>query len=391
MPDTFRHPHFIDGNMNRILILGAGQMQVPIIKKIKNRGDYCIVVDFDKDASGIKYADLALTISTNDKEAVLAVAKKCAINGILTTSDYPVNVVAYVARELSLPAMSVKVAEICTNKYLQRKIFSENQINCPFYKLVTELSDLTGLEDFPYIIKPVDSSASRGVKKVNNPDELVDYFPTAAAFSKNGKVIVEKFLEGREYSVETLSQNGQTSIIAITGKITRGEEYGFFVEDAHIIPADLSDEEINLIKKEVLKAISVIGIDNCPTHTEIKLNEQGACIIEIACRLGGDNITSDLVPLATGVDMLENLIRLSVGEQIDVVCKCSNYAAIQFLNQENYNKCVAFLEKGDDRVTRKEIGIKHHKIISSSLDRMGYCIIQTQTKKEIYDILSVLN
>lgn len=391
MPATFRHPYFIDGNMNRILVLGAGQMQVPVIKKIKERGDCCIVADFDKHAPGMKYADVALGISTNDKDGVLAAARECAVNGILTTSDYPVNVVAFVARELSLPAMSVEVAAICTNKYLQRQLFSENRINCPFYKLITGIQELVSLDDFPYMIKPVDSSASRGVKKVNSRDELTDYFPIASSFSKSGKVIVEKFIEGREFSVETLSQNGRTSIIAITEKITKGEEQGFFVEDAHLIPANLSVAERCLIETEVLKAISVIGLDNCPTHTEIKLNTKGAWIIEIACRLGGDNITSDLVPLATGVDMLENLIRLSVGEPVDTSQTCYNYAAIQFFNQENYDKCVAFLEHEDRRIVRKEIGVKHNRVIASSMDRMGYCIMQTQTREEIYDILSELN
>ena len=304
--------------MNKIFVLGAGQMQVPIIKKVKERGDYCIVADFDKYAPGMKYADVALSVSTNDRDAVLVAAREYAVNGILTTSDYPVNVVAFVARKLSLPAMSVEVAKICTDKYLQRQLFSENRINCPFYKLIAGGEDLVALDDFPYIIKPIDSSASRGVKKVNNRDELMDYFPVACSFSKSGKVIVEKFVEGREFSVETLSQDGRTFIIAITEKITKGEEQGFFVEDAHLIPANLSVAEKCLIETEVLKAISVIGVNNCPTHTEVKLNADGAWIIEIACRLGGDNITSDLVPLATGVDMLENLIRLSIGEPVDI-------------------------------------------------------------------------
>ena len=377
--------------MNKIFVLGAGQMQVPIIKKVKERGDYCIVADFDKYAPGMKYADVALSVSTNDRDAVLVAAREYAVNGILTTSDYPVNVVAFVARKLSLPAMSVEVAKICTDKYLQRQLFSENRINCPFYKLIAGGEDLVALDDFPYIIKPIDSSASRGVKKVNNRDELMDYFPVACSFSKSGKVIVEKFVEGREFSVETLSQDGRTFIIAITEKITKGEEQGFFVEDAHLIPANLSVAEKCLIETEVLKAISVIGVNNCPTHTEVKLNADGAWIIEIECRLGGDNITSDLVPLATGVDMLENLIRLSIGEPVDIHQTIHHYAAIQFFNQENYDRCVDFLGHEDKRIVRKEIGAKHNRVIASSMDRMGYCIMQARTREEIYDILSELN
>ena len=108
-------PCLIYVSMNKIFVLGAGQMQVPIIKKVKERGDNCIVADFDKYAPGMKYADVALSVSTNDRDAVLVAAREYAVNGILTTSDYPVNVVAFVARKLSLPAMSVEVAKICTD------------------------------------------------------------------------------------------------------------------------------------------------------------------------------------------------------------------------------------------------------------------------------------
>lgn len=95
-------------------------------------------------------------------------------------------------------------------------------------------------------------------------------------FHESGKVIVEKFVEGREFSVETLSQGWPDFYYCLTEKITKGEEQGFFVEDAHLIPANLSVAEKCLIETEVLKAISVIGVNNCPTHTEVKLNADGS-------------------------------------------------------------------------------------------------------------------
>lgn len=377
--------------MKKLLILGAGIIQVPSIKKAKDCGYYTVVADYDPKAPGFKYADKASTVSTIDKEAVLALAKEEQIDGILTTSDYPVNVVAYVGKKLSLPAMSQDVAEICTNKYLQRTLFLNNNIKTPFFKLCGESQDLDEFKEFPYIVKPSDSSASRGVKKVLNSEELRNAFKEALSYSRTKRVLIESFIEGREFSVETLTQDGFTHIVNITEKITKGEELGYFVEDVHLEPARLTNEEKNLITDEVLGALSVIGFNNCPSHTEVKLNEKGAYIIEIACRLGGDYITSDLVPLSTGVDMLDNLIRLAMGKPIDAVQKINKVSFIQFLNQDNYYDCLKFIESNKDKIFRYEIETKHDRPIKSSLDRMGYIIMQVDDYAEYNKIMNLIH
>lgn len=375
----------------KILILGAGIIQVPIIMKAKDCGYYTIVADYNPKAPGFKYADKVSTVSTIDKEAVLSLAKEEQIDGILTTSDYPVNVVAYVGNKLGLPAMSQDVAEICTNKYLQRKLFFNNRIKTPFFKLCDENQNLDEFQEFPYIVKPSDSSASRGVKRVSNPEELRNAFKEALSFSKTKQVLIESFITGREFSVETLTQDGFTYIVNITEKITKGEDSGYFVEDVHLEPARLTNEERNLITDEVLGAISVIGFNNCPSHTEVKLNEKGAYIIEIACRLGGDYITSDLVPLSTGVDMLDNLIRIAMGKPIDAVHKISKVSFIQFLNQDNYYDCIKFIESYRDKIYRYEIEPKHDRPIKSSLDRMGYIIMQVDNYDEFDNIMNLIH
>lgn len=377
--------------MKKLLILGAGIIQVPIIKKAKSMGYFTIVADYSSEAPGLKYADKSYMVSTIDKEAILLVAQKESIDGILTTSDYPVNVVAYVSRIMGLPAMSEEVANICTNKYLQREILKKNGIKTPFYKLCNSNEDLNKYKDFPYIVKPCDSSASRGVKKVNNHASMIEAFKEALNYSKSKNVLLESFIEGKEYSVETLTQKGKTTIITITEKFTKGEEFGFFVEDTHLEAARLSEIEKQMIETEVLKAIQVIGLDNCPSHTEVKLNYEGAFIIEMACRLGGDYITSDLVPLSTGVDMLENLIRLSVNEPIEVNHKFHKVSMIQFINQENYNSCNSFIKENKSSIIRYEIDPKHERPIKSSLDRMGYIILQLNDYQEFDHIMKQLN
>jgi len=376
--------------MKKLLILGAGIIQVPIIKKAKDNGYFTIVADYDPKAPGLEYADKSFLVSTIDKDAVLVLAQKEKVDGILTTSDYPVNVVAYVSRIMGLSGMSEDVAKICTNKYMQRDLFLNNGIKTPYFKLCSAEQDLTEFRDFPYIVKPCDSSASRGVKKVCNIEELNEAFADALQYSKSKQVLIESFIEGREFSVETLTQNNVTTVINITEKITKGEKLGYFVEDTHIEPARVSTEEWSIIENEVLAATKLIGFNNCPSHTEVKLNDKGAFIIEIACRLGGDYITSDLVPLSTGVDMLDNLIRLALNEPINITKTINKVSMVQFLNQENYYDCIRFIETNKDHIFRYEIEPKHDRPIKSSLDRMGYIIMQLDSYDDLNTIKKVI-
>lgn len=363
-------------------------MQVPIIALSRMLGHFTIVADYDPAAPGFKYADVSSTVSTLDKDAILQLAKSEKIDGILTTSDYPVRAVSYVAEMLGLPAMTQRVAELCTNKYEQRKLFKEHGINTPFFMLCdSDTIDILKLTEFPYIVKPVDSSASRGVEEVYNKTQLCEAVETACSLSRSGKAIVESFIGGKEFSVETLTQSGITHIIQITEKLTRGEEYGFFVEDTHIEPARIKDDEVIAISTEVLRAAKAVGIDNCPTHTEIKIWNGKPYIIEMACRLGGDYITSDLVPLSTGISMMENLVRLSVGEKIDTQQKFHKFSCVQFLNEENYYLCRDFILSKDPHIRKSDIKEYHNGVIKSSLDRLGYVIFQADTIEEIELIL----
>lgn len=373
--------------MKKILVLGAGIMQIPIIKKIKSLGFIPIVADYADDAPGFKFSDNNYIVSTLDYEGILKVAIDEQVDGILTTSDAPVQVVSKVAKKLGLNAMSEETAIICTNKLKQRILFNENNVGSPLFEIVDTNARDIKFATFPCIVKPIDSSASRGVTIVNNPGELRKSIDYAFEYSKSDKVLVEQFVGGREFSVETLTQDGETTIIAITEKHLL--DNGYFVENIHIEPATITEEEEGLIKEEVAKAILAVELNNAPSHTEVKLWNEKVYIIEMACRLGGDYITSDLVPLSTGVDMSENLIRLSLGEKIDVLQKRHRFAAVQFINNINYEVCKDYIENSNN-IVRYEIGQYSDKVIKNSLDRLGYIIIECDSRERINTELSKL-
>ena len=165
--------------MKKVLILGAGEMQIPIIVKTRQMGALAIVADMDSNAPGFEFSDEQLIISTLDIEKLMEYAEKDNLDGVLTTSDYPVNVVASISKKLHLTAMSEDVAKICTNKYLQRELFLRSGVHTPAFYLCDQQTDLSLYQEFPYVVKPVDSSASRGVQRVDSLAQLKDAFDLA--------------------------------------------------------------------------------------------------------------------------------------------------------------------------------------------------------------------
>jgi biotin carboxylase len=378
--------------VKKLLILGASNLQVPLITKAKSLGYKTIVLDMDKNAPGALIADVFVPTSTLDEEAVLKLASDEKITGIVTTSDMPVRVVAYVAEKLNLLGPTQSAAKICTSKSLQRELLKEHKFNYPQFQIISHVEDLKEVLNwnFPVIIKPTDSSASRGVQKVLSVAELKTAYEYALSNSRAGEVIIEEYIDGKEYSVEVLIQNNQTSIVAITEKLTSGFEDRFFVEEVHIVPAALTAEETLQVKEVVTRFLQVIKLDQSAAHVEVKLNSRGAFIIEAAARLGGDFITSDLVPLATGIDMLREIISISVGTTISSTHTRHDFAGIHFVTPDNYESAKVHLNK-----IRNAPGVQEFLIankmntteLKSSLDRLGHLIAKAKSREQLEQLL----
>lgn len=375
----------------KLLILGASSIQLPIIIRAKELNHFTIVADYDPDAIGFGYADEKLLISTNDIPSLLIAAEEYQIDGVLTTSDYPVRSVAHICEKLGLTGPKIGSAHLCTNKFLLRQHLSNYGFNVPDYRIIKSKESLKSINYYPVIIKPIDSSGSRGVQKANNYEELLISFDSSIHYSKSGELIVEEFIEGPEYSVETLTQKEKTTIVAITEKTVAGDSAKYFVEERHVIQANLSNEQTCEIIKLVTKVIETINLGDCPTHTELKITKNGIYIIEIGARLGGDYITSDLVPLATGVDMLECTINLALNKKINVKSTLNKYSGIQFITNENYNRVIAFLQKGNPIVIKKIIDPYKNVPLTNSFDRLGYFIVQAENREQLLKTLNCKN
>lgn len=383
------------------MILGAGKLQLPAILKAKEMGLEVIAVDMDKNAVGFDYADINLEISTIDIEKVLAAAKKYEINGIMTiASDMPIRTVACVSKELNLVGVSEDVALKATNKAIMRQILSEHGVSCPLFYKVSNFDEFTEAvnhitgKGVKCIIKPVDNSGSRGVKLLDDCDgkSLYESYEYSRSFSRCGDVIVEEYMDGHEVSVEILCMDGECNVVAVTDKITTGSPY--FVEMGHSQPSRLSRTNLDNIESLAKRAVEVIGINNGAAHVEVMLvnDTNEAKIVEIGARLGGDNITTHLVPLSTGVDMVESCIKIALGDKPDIRPSMDKGSAIKyFCTHEGVVEDIIGIEPALklEGVENIEINCKvgdHIPEIKNSVDRIGYVITTGNNYEEALSI-----
>ena len=198
--------------MKRLLMLGGAMQQIPIIRMAKDMGHYVITCDYLPENPGHKLADEYYDISTTDLDGVLELAKGLNLDGIIAyASDPAAPTAAYVAEKLGLPGNPYESVKLCTEKDLFRAFLKEHGFNCPKAKGYTRYEDALadiGEFKFPVMVKPVDSSGSKGVVKIYTPEELKDAVEEALSYSRGKRFIVEEFIVKKGYPRQALYRGG---------------------------------------------------------------------------------------------------------------------------------------------------------------------------------------
>ncbi len=385
--------------MKKIMIIGAGPLQLPGIKKAKEMGLHVVAVDMDPNAVGFSYADEPLVINTIDVPAVVEAAKRIKVDGVLTLcTDLPVRTVAAVGEALNIPAISVENAFKATDKISMRETLKAAGVPVPyFFKAKNEAEFMKAVQEvrelgYKCIIKPADNSGSRGVDLLSKYDEasLKEAYEYCKSFSHSGDVVVEEFMEGPEVCVETLSVDGEVYPIQITDKLTTGAPY--FVEMGHSQPSQHPIEVQEDIRRVAIACNKALGNFNGASCTEIKATKDGAKVVEMGARLAGDFMTTDLVPLSCGVSMVESIIKIALGEKPDYEHKFEKASAIRFLKAaEGTIKSISGIEEAEKIPGVIRIGIDRYVgdksvEIKNSLERIGYVIAQAETPQDAVKI-----
>ena len=365
----------------KLAILGANEAITMLINKAKDMGFETHVFAWACGDPGEKSADFFYPISINDKEAILKKCQEIGICGICSiTSDFAVPTVNYVARHMGLVGNSERTDVVARNKYQMRCALKEAGLFVPPFMQVGEdfkLSDAERLS-YPVIVKPTDRWSSKGVTRVDKPEELEDAVRCAVKESFDNKAIIEGFMNGPEYSAECICYKGDVNVLALTKKITT--EYPHYIETGHIQPSDISIEKQPEVINYIKKAVAALDIKNSAAHAEFRLLPDGHIgIIEIGARMGGDYIGTDLTSISTGKDYIRMVVDVACGNPpcLDMVTKPSPVRVQFILTPEDLEEYKKLKNKPLHNIYRGVVfDTDFDRAVVDSNTRHGYYIIK---------------
>ena len=308
----------------KLMILGGSKYILPIINEAHRMDVYTITCDYLPDNIAHKYSDEYCNVSILDKDAVLEKAADLGINGIMSFACDPgVTTAAYVAEKIGLPSVgSYEAVSILQDKGLFRDFLKKNGFNTPNAKRYERAEDVfSDIEFFnwPVIVKPTDSAGSKGVVKVDKPEGLKEAVNVAKEYSHNGAIIVEDFLKQEGFSSDSdcFSVDGKMVFYSFSSQRFDDVAENPYTPAAFSWPSSMSKENIDYLKKEMQRLISLLGLKTSIYNIETRQCVNGKPYIMEFSPRGGGNRLSEVIKMGTGVDLLSSSIKAALGMKID--------------------------------------------------------------------------
>ena len=307
----------------RILILGAGVMQGPALRIANEMGLETIAIDADPAALCVPMADRFEKVDLKDREGIEKLARSLmeqgGLAGVMTAgTDFSASV-AWVAEKLGLPGISFEAALDASDKERMRKRFKEAGVPSPEFIIINDSSGEAGETavllpfSWPVVVKPVDNMGARGCRRVDGPAELKAAVADARAFSRSGRVIVEEYMEGPEYSVDALVYQGEITICGFADRHIFFPPY--FIEMGHTIPSSIDPSVMRQLIETFNKGVKALGITDGAAKGDVKLTSRGPMIGEIAARLSGGYMSGWTFPYSSGVLPTKGAIEIAIGKK----------------------------------------------------------------------------
>ncbi|MDD5091784.1 MAG: ATP-grasp domain-containing protein [Candidatus Wallbacteria bacterium] len=337
-----------------VLVIAAGLFQIPVIKAAKALGHHVIATDINPQAPGFAFADEHHIVSSRDMESMLTLArklhKKRKIDAVLTMGTDVSHTVSRLTDEFGLPGINYanSLYTSVNKKNMRYRLLEFNVPQPQFYEVssLKQAQSVAGYIGYPVVLKPEDAMGARGVIKVDTPDQMEGAFAEAWEASLNKQeILVEDFIPGDELSIDCLVYKGRIHILCIGDRLIRFPPY--FVEIGHHVPSQLPAHMIEQAKEAMIKAIRAIGITNGAAKGDIKVNEHGAFVGEVAGRLSGGFMSSHTLPLSTGIDAAGAAVQIALGEKPDLTPKFHRASVERaFLPGPGRVKAITGLEEG---------------------------------------------
>ncbi len=323
--------------MKKLLSLGGNYYQKTMVQEARRMGIYVIDVDYLPENPAHKIANEYHNVSILDKEKVLDIAKSSHIDGIISyASDVGALTAAYVAEKMGLPTNPYKTIELMTRKDLFHPFLKEKGFITPELRNLTNLDELKLFvrEYGSVIVKPVNSSGSKGVSIINQISQIENAWNYAQKYALDNRIIAEQFIEKKGYQVSG-------DIFVIDGVV---KNWGFanahrdmncnpLVPIGDSFPLFIDSSHLNMLKKEIQRALNVLGFRNGPVNVEVIFDkEDRPIIVELGPRSGG-GLLADIIYMCSGVDIIPNCIRCALGMECSGIADLKmqrNIAAYSF-------------------------------------------------------------
>jgi len=303
----------------RIMILGAGVYQVPLIKKAREMGLETIVLSYKGKFPGISIADIFLEIDTTDMERVAKAAQKFEISAIATTgTDVCVPAMGKVIDLMDLTGTGYESACRSMDKYLMKQAFIKNAVptaNFDAFYDPAKAKDYASCLGYPVMVKATNSSGGRGITKVTKAGDFELAWRRAAKVSRSKRIIVEKFLQGVEFGAQAFIHKDKVVAIYFHGDTVTPAPYSTPI--GHYMPAKLTDDEKRKSIKAISDAASALGLYDCISNVDLLLTNGEPSIIEMSARMGATCLP-ECISIYAGMDVYKHLIKLSMGEYPEI-------------------------------------------------------------------------
>ena len=310
-------------SQKKLMLLGGLRYLLPVIEAAHEQGYYVISVDYIPENIAHKYSDEYHNVSIIDKEAVLKLAQELNIDGIMSFAVDPgVIAASYVQTKMNLPSFGpYESVEILQNKDKFRKFLSEHGFNTPWaFGFSNKEFALNSIDkfSFPLIVKPTDAAGSKGVTRVDNPEQLSEAIDYAFDHSLRGSIIIEEFIEkeGCSSDSDCFSLNGELNVATFSAQRFDENATGVFTPAAFSWPATMSIRACDELTKEIQRLLTLLHMRTSIYNIETRVGKNGKpYIMEVSPR-GGGNRLAEMVRYSTGVDMITACVRAAVGDEV---------------------------------------------------------------------------
>lgn len=299
----------------KALVLAGGFPQIALIQRLKSRGIYTLLADYNENPVARPFADKYYQASTLDVDAIRTIAAEEKVDFVITAcTDQALHTVAKVSEDLGLPCyIDYETARNVTNKQYMKKVFTEHRIPTAQHMVMGELdeSKLAGLQ-YPLIVKPVDCNSSKGVQKVQNIEELRPAFAAAVGYSRTNTAIVEEFIDGEELSADIYVENGTAKLLSVStlDKIPNNDK---FIIHRGSYSSEKTEAVRPVVERIAQQIADAFGLKNSPMLIQMIYDGRRAFVLEFSARTGG-GIKFQLIKKASGFDVLDAVIDLTLGK-----------------------------------------------------------------------------